>query len=699
MRYAASQVISLHTARLRVFRCTAPTWPFLVAAFVTIFSGRPGIAAAAGPSAMQACSASDLDLTVRFSNQPASTWTMAILARNASAHACTLNGHDVPAFVTADRAPAVPIQLCTHCDAPAGTPTPSESVSLEPGETAHETYRWNTQQAPGAPACQRARWLSTQSSFTHEHTLFFVAPALLPPICSQVNVEGFARGTILDEEDLPRDAAAPPPPHLRLTTPSNQLYAGELLTLRAESVGTRSDTIVRRGIPLCPAFLLRQRAPDGYTRYDEMRDPRIHCTVLMNSSSPQVHLITSFDSLGHLAALDPGDNTVQFLQMGDPTQSSRVALAESNRVTLRVIDPTTAPRRWGAPERGLRVDLTVDKSTFGLGEDIPLHIAAEVLSAANPLFGEPYLRRAESYDASAGSFHLAITSTSGPQPGADLPANLYRRMGPPEGPANCPDPLPLNSALPLERSLKLYDLLPNVPGTYQLVVQWTPYLSHASSCDHASPQDSEPYATAVSNPVVIRIAGVPSPVEEVDSLPEYTAWKSGFVLTDTPYGKHTGLLDQATHLEWLRLSATANKRQETLSRMMAPKRPLDGWRFATLEEVSTMFADFTGTIDGRSQDPAVERKLQDLFGGPLSTPKGAGPGWKRKISNGQIAGFEAPNDWNRSAAAPRFLYHYAEISETEQDGQVTATVNPHLTGWTDGDRTSPANGTFLVRRH
>jgi hypothetical protein len=67
-------------------------------------------------------------------------------------------------------------------------------------------------------------------------------------------------------------------------------------------------------------------------------------------------------------------------------------------------------------------------------------------------------------------------------------------------------------------------------------------------------------------------------------------------------------------------------------------------------------------------------------------------------SRGAVAGFLTPDQTTRPVGAPRFMHHYAVVSETVRDGLVSAEIRPDMTGWTDGDTTSPALGTFIVRK-
>ena len=215
--------------------------------------------------------------------------------------------------------------------------------------------------------------------------------------------------------------------------------------------------------------------------------------------------------------------------------------------------------------------------------------------------------------------------------------------------------------------------------------------------------DGQRIALAQSNPVTLHVvpennAGT-RPVEE---LTPYDGWKTAFTLTDTSFGKQSGLLDQSTHLEWLRLSATRNKSQEEIRRAMYPHKAFDGWRYATADEVAMFFRHFTGTLSGRTTDPAVVAELQRLLGGPFDVKKLSPGHTTRSVTYGRIAGYypyTAPDGEFVSASAPRLKYYYAEISVRDDDGQIAALADPHRIGGIDGDRNSNDTGTFLVREH
>jgi len=479
------------------------------------------------------CTAADLDTSFRFGNYPPSTYIVAVLSRNISGHLCVLANHTAPTFY--DQRAQLPVGV--NLD-PASANSPS--TLLHPDATAHQTIRWSTSAPAGAPDCQKASVLNVPANNDTRHPAQLVAPSLLPTICSQVAVDGYALGPTYGDDDSqpsryqPRDAA------IHLSSGIAIYHPGESFVLRAESAAP-SPGPLGRASARCPTFFLRQRTFEGATRVEEFHTPQIRCIQTMGSGASQPFVTTTFDAVAPIQGNTLGDAALQIFQLSGSLGDALLNFAESNPITLHITDASAVPAQH----------------------------------------------------------------------------------------------------------------------------------SNSSAFDPAS-ASAEPY----------------------------TGWQTSFTLTDTAFGKKSALLDQSTHLEWLRLSATRNKSEETLRRTMSPHKALDGWRFATDEEVATFFRHFTGSFTGRSNDPAIESELQRLMGGPLGNSKNTAGGSARSFTYGRIEGYYAPTSGFADASAPRFQYHYASImEETRDDGQVTATVDPARTGRADGDRTSPDTGTFVVREH
>jgi hypothetical protein len=198
----------------------------------------------------------------------------------------------------------------------------------------------------------------------------------------------------------------------------------------------------------------------------------------------------------------------------------------------------------------------------------------------------------------------------------------------------------------------------------------------------------------------------------VPEIPEYRGWKKHFALVDTAFGEKTALSDKRTGLEWLHVNLTASYGESRLSVRMRPGGDLDGWRFATEEEVLRFFVDFTGTRDGQSKDAGLERTLQRLLGGPTNPARNELTGWSRRATSVRIAGLtpathdETPMNPAMSAGAPPpcsqcgvgYIYHSAYIAEDTQNGGINASVVPDGRGWMSADGGGTGDTFFVVRR-
>jgi hypothetical protein len=108
----------------------------------------------------------------------------------------------------------------------------------------------------------------------------------------------------------------------------------------------------------------------------------------------------------------------------------------------------------------VHVNLTLDKLTHSLGEDIPLRIGAEVVSEDQPVYGSSYGRDGAFFMSIDPGFHFTISDSDGPLPGSDARSNLYNPRDGSSGPSVCTPALPVSRVVALDRSAKGYGLLP-----------------------------------------------------------------------------------------------------------------------------------------------------------------------------------------------------------------------------------------------
>jgi len=341
-------------------------------------------------------------------------------------------------------------------------------------------------------------------------------------------------------------------------------------------------------------------------------------------------------------------------------------------------------RNWGQIEKGIRVDFTVDKLTYSVGEDVPLHIAVENVSGNSRIYGEPFRPRPAFGDDGSSGIKVTVQDDDGPL----TPRDSWG-IGTSGGPSICPAPYPPGKPVQMEKTLHQVGLLPSTPGTYKITVTWSPYTTDLVTCEGAPRFDptvppEKPYVSVRSNPVFVQITGRSSSSEKEPSGSEYTAWKKHFLLTDTSFGEKTALLDTATHLEWLRLNLTAGLSYNQVSAEMAADGRLGGWRYATAAELRVFFRDFIGSTD-TSSDLSIEAKLQRLMGGPLNTASNPKTGWYRTWSLGLVS------DLSNLGRERRGYIAY--------DRDTGAIITPEIWGYAvDGlsDHGSPG-GSYLVR--
>ena len=175
-------------------------------------------------------------------------------------------------------------------------------------------------------------------------------------------------------------------------------------------------------------------------------------------------------------------------------------------------NPPAELYNWGKTREGVRVSLSLDKLTYSLGEGIPLHIAAEVVSATHPAFGAPdalegAFRKGETF---SRSFHLTVTDQHGAVVGNSDRSNLYLIWSGSSGPDVCPEPLEVGRVYPLEQTAsRRQALLPMKPGIYHFSVTWSPYPAADPPCSKSGravdPKELQPFVTVSSPSFTIKI--------------------------------------------------------------------------------------------------------------------------------------------------------------------------------------------------
>lgn len=338
-----------------------PSRPLAVSAFALLVAAFATSFCRLNAQTAPPCTAADLDVALRFGNYGPSTYIIAAISTNISQRACLLSGTSQPEFFGAERSPLdVRIQL---------QPASAQPVLLAPKQAAHQTLRWSTSAPPDAPACVKAFALNLPAADDRIHPTQIVSPSLLRPICSQVAVEPYATGPTFGDEDSAPDGAAPDG-SLHLSSGMFTYHPGESFILHAESLLPAQETSVRgSGMaalrpPSCPAFFVRQRAPDGSTRLEEFSPREYRCSRrMMNGEPPQ--LDASFDAVPPLQPNLIGQVSLQLSQLAGRLTDPRVEFADSNRILVRIAQEGKAGTSATAAYDGWKTDFALVDTSFG----------------------------------------------------------------------------------------------------------------------------------------------------------------------------------------------------------------------------------------------------------------------------------------------------------------------------------------------
>lgn len=371
----------------------------------------------------------------------------------------------------------------------------SPRVAILPGQTVHTAHRWNMKDQVPSNRCQQGGlnfW-----AYEPGPSVSINSPILLTNACARWTSDGYQPGPFVP--DWKTDGAGSSPP----TAP--MLFAPKTTYDDGENVELR----VHPGTPVtsdgkCPVLFQTVRDSTGTVLW-EITNPR-----LVNSASgcvaysswggkwwgPKDEYPGELRLNGVLGQISLGKRTVTVSELAGTGPDGELRLVPSNPVTLTVVDPATIQRSWGKTEAGVRADLTLDNLTYTVGQDVPLHLAIEVVSATRPLYSMPstggvcppdYTVHVEKEDGSRPEFFQ--------QPNMMIDEVVcvagYRRK-----------PLEQGKIVALEDTLSHLWLLPSQPGVYKISVSWRVYENPESD---SNPNEQKSFVTVTSAPSTLRI--------------------------------------------------------------------------------------------------------------------------------------------------------------------------------------------------
>jgi hypothetical protein len=270
-----------------------------------------------------------------------------------------------------------PFDLCTDCEdrLPNGQYRVHDPVVLNSSDIAHLTYRWKTV----APA-ETVKCLQLRALFT---PVLVVAPTLFKPVCSEMAVSRTYAGEFVPPapKEQPHTDEEQSGEMFVLSSRKARYYHDEMFTLHVGLV----DSVV--GPPSgkeCPTLSLRERSPDGATRFDQVLPNGFKtCETFTLGADRNADWQSGFEVDPGVASrwTGIGEHSFELFQPVGSFRDGTTRFVRSNKLTVQIDDPALISHKWQGKVNGVGVDVTLDKDAYQLGEDVPLHIATEKFDA------------------------------------------------------------------------------------------------------------------------------------------------------------------------------------------------------------------------------------------------------------------------------------------------------------------------------
>lgn len=404
------------------------------------------------------CELAALDSDVVFF-RGGSDFIVAFNQKNISPRPCVPRPFEAsPQYDQNQLADVKPFGECMECEdrLPNGQYPVRQPIVLNPGEVAHQTYRWKTR----APV-ESIKCLGLNALFG---PVLVVGPALLGQVCSEISVSRTYPGAFVPPS-LQGEPLAEPVQRgevFVLSSTKPRYYQGQTFTLHARLAEPTYEPLAGEE---CPKLFLRHRSPDGGTRFDAVLPTGFKtCGSFSLGADRNADWRSGIEvdsGVGRWTGV--GEQSFELFQVVDSGPDGGVQFIRSNKLILLIDDPALIQRRWRGKAKGVGVDVTLDKDIYQLGEDVPLHIAIENFDAPMPVYAidpiwDPSQAIAVAVRDASGHF-LAETERF---ENYDIWTGHGRR----------PVPYVPGKIVTIERTLAIQGWLPNRPGTYTVVVTW-----------------------------------------------------------------------------------------------------------------------------------------------------------------------------------------------------------------------------------
>lgn len=440
-----------------------------------------------------ACTAADLATTLHFYHAPEDIGVVAVEVRNTSERDCLLT-------------PAHPSYSEVRGD-------PQKFV-LHPGETAHRLFHGTADghkfgSSPEFNGCMNQMDFA---SFPPNPEITILSPTLVPEACTAL-LSDYKPGPFVPDWKATDAATEPLPQAPVLIAPKTTYDENEIIELRLR-LGNALKPQDR-----CPVLFENLHRPGemrgGEFWTTEIREIRLGGAVNTANGcvaespwtgkwrGPAGEFPIEVEPNGVRGLDTPGERTVTVAELAGTAPDGELRLVTSNAVTIHLVDPTTIPRKWGETEMGVRVDLTLDKLSYPLGEDIPLHLAFENVSAGGTIYSIPF----DGGDCFT-AYSVKVEKEDGSKP-EFFPRPLIAVSAPCVAGNALRVPLEQGKIMPSEDTLFHVGLLPRELGVYRITVSWSAYRSAIpasfSTQDSTVPSAEKPFVTVTSAPLMLRI--------------------------------------------------------------------------------------------------------------------------------------------------------------------------------------------------
>lgn len=427
--------------------CKAPILKAVTILFgLALFSScRPQLFAAE-TATPPACTKADLEIHFGFFESPRNYYNLAVQGQNVSSHACTFDNALFDPRFSGDAPPF----KCRDCAIRAREgyqydPAATTSPVVEPGEIVQRQYRWRMTPEDPSVSCFRPGGMDSEYSFTWT----LATPSLMAKVCSDISVvstEVLARRSESHAQWLWTNEFNGT---LSLTALRKAYYIDEVFPLVISDNYAIPPPV---GPTRCPPLFIWHRSADGTVRVEER-------TVSSPQGCGSINVSFRPKRLSNY-----GDQELQVFEPEQQSADPHRHFNASNILHLQIEDSSDQNLRTWSRQKGLAASVLLDRDTYRVGDDIPLHIAIANFGATDPIYSWDPL-----WDPCI-SLGVEVLDQSGkPIPESE------RFVYPPvycNGHGFGPRLFKQGRIASLEWSLKEMGWLPKVPGTFTVVLSW-----------------------------------------------------------------------------------------------------------------------------------------------------------------------------------------------------------------------------------